>query len=419
MKYDTIIIGGGLAGLISGIRLCREGQRCAIISQGQSALHFSSGSFDLLNRLPDSTQISSPMQAYEALCAISPKHPYSKLGKDRFGTYCSEAPRILAEASIATKGDRNSNHFRITPFGEPAMTWLTIKGYLTLEEISQWERVAIFNIAGFLDFYPYFIAEALSDRGIICKYREINLHAFDALRTRACEMRSPNIARILDDKAQATWAAKTIQAHADGCDAIILPAVVGLYNDSTLQTMQNEVSVPIRLLATMPPSIPGIRAQQKLIRAFKDSRGEYFQGDTVKSAQMHGDRIEGVFTSNHGDIPFEADNFILATGSFFSKGLSASRDNVRETVFGLDTDFITDRRKWWGKDFFDRHNCQSFGIMTGNDFKALKNGHEIDNLYVAGAGLGAFDPLYEGSGAGVSILTAMAAADNILRRRKK
>ena len=52
MKFDTVIIGGGLAGLVAGISLQRAGQGVAIISTGQNALHFFSGTFESVEEAP-------------------------------------------------------------------------------------------------------------------------------------------------------------------------------------------------------------------------------------------------------------------------------------------------------------------------------------------------------------------------------
>ena len=56
----------------------------------------------------------------------------------------------------------------------------------------------------------------------------------------------------------------------------------------------------------------------------------------------------------------------------------------------------------------------SFGVVTNKDFKAYKDGSAVENLYAAGAVLGGFNALKEGSGAGVSILTALYVSSLIL-----
>ncbi len=417
MKFDVVIIGGGLAGMVCGIRLAETGKKCAIVSQGQSAIHFSSGSFDLLGRMPDGTEVSDPIAAMAELGKIAPEHPYAVMGEKFCAEHLQQAPEILRSAGISVSGDCRKNHFRITPMGKMKPTWLTIDGYLTTasSERLPFEKVCIINVEGFLDFYPEFIAEEFRKQGVVCNFGTINLPDLERIRRNPSEMRSVNIARVFDREENLEVLAAKIREMASGCEAVILPAIIGIGRDDAFDVLKSKVNTPLYLLPTLPPSIPGIKAQQALQHRFRSLGGEYFLGDTVLSAEWKDGRVKELFTANHGDIPFRADHFVLATGSFFSKGLVATPDRIVEPVFGADTVFTPDRAEWYTLRFFDRQNYQAFGVRTDRSLRVVKEGVPIENLYCAGAGLAGFHPVQEGCGAGVSLLSALFVADRILK----
>lgn len=421
MKFDTIIIGGGLSGLICGIRLSQKGQRCVIISSGQSALHFSSGSFDLLNNLPNGEPVTEPLSSVKKLIQQNAEHPYSKIGEEMFVKRVQEAEQFLSDIGISTQGSAAKNHYRITPMGGLKSTWLTLKDFAVSKEKSSlpWKKVAIFNIAGFLDFYPQFIADEFSKVGTESEIRLFSLPDLDRLRKNPTEMRSTNIARVFDKKENISELANILKKQSDDCDAIIFPACIGLKDTAELTELKKAVGKPIYLIATLPPSIAGIHTQQYLRDYFQKLGGVYMLGDSVRKAEIENNNVVKVYSYNHADIPFVGKNVVLATGSYFSQGIIATQDFVYEPIFNLDVSYASGREQWCTPNMFEAQGYQQFGVKTNKSFQGLLKGKALDNLYVSGAILEGFNPIKEGSGSGVSILSALEVAGNILGKNKK
>lgn len=407
MKFDTVIIGGGLSGLTAGISLAEAGRKVAIVSTGQSAMHFSSGSLELL---------SCPGNPIEAMAKLPSEHPYSRLGADRAARYAAEVPGIFARAGIKTSGTHEANHYRLTPVGMFKPTWLTLEDYITVENPADipWRSACVINLHGFLDFYPDFIVAGLNRAGVSTRTVAISAPAIERRRESTTEMRATNIARVLHGDTAKELARAIRNAASPDDDMILLPAVAGFRDFEASRMLKAEVGRPMAYVATMGTSVPGVRAQLMLERRFTALGGTYLPGDTVVRGHFDGTRLKAVETANFRSDLLHARDFILASGSFFSRGLVATPERVEEPVFGLDVSTPVRSPELFNKDLFSPQPFMKSGILTeGSDFKAMRDGRPIENLYVCGSALAGADALKEGSGAGIATLTALAVSEKL------
>lgn len=408
MKFDTIIIGGGLTALTAGISLAKKQKRVAVIGAGQSTLHFNSGSLDLLGYDNDGNEAVNPL---EAIKTLPEGHPYHKVSDIQL--LANEAKSLLEEALIGIDGEATRNHYRISPIGELAPTWLTVDGMASLNgKQLPWKNIILANIEGFLDFQVNFLKPALEKLGANVTLRTFTTPNLEFARQSPSEFRATNIAKYLDNEANVKEVAEKLNDMGPA-DAILLPAVLGIANENAVAQLKKNTNVPIYFLATMHPSVPGVRIATLLRRQFQALGGFLFQSDFVTEGEIKDGRVQFVKTHNMVEERMEADNYILATGSFMSRGLRSNYQDVWEPIFHLDVDSATERKDWHNDQFFTTQHFMSFGVRTDDKLHAMKDGKAIENIYAAGSVLSGNDFLKLCDHEGVDMITALQVAKNI------
>lgn len=418
-------MGGGLSGLTCGIRLQEKGARCAVISTGMSALHFSSGSIDLFGYNGHGRTVYRPFEYLDEFAGSNPRHPYAFCGARQVREALFYFRDQLEMEDIELYNNEESNHFHVTTLGTLKPTFFSQRSVFNEKVRLAFEKrskIAALNFEGYRDFYPELAVinlrrnvlfrniEIISGKIVYPDYGDPQRNPF--------EYRSVDIARIFDTERYLEDLAGQIRNAAGDAAFAAMPAFLGITNFKRHhQLLQQLTGLLIYEIPTLPPSILGMRIDNALKSRFAALGGVYIAGDTVTGGNLAGDMLESIVTENGGGSALEAGSFVLATGSFFSGGLVSEFSRVREPVFGLRVHSHAERSKWHAPEFFPRqgHPFLEYGVETDERLNPLTDGgRRIKNLYCTGALLPHYNPIKEGSGGGVAVSTGYRAAELIL-----
>lgn len=409
---STIIIGGGLSGLTCGLALAKRGHSVTILSGGQSTLLFNGGSMELLGAI-DGQTVTAPL---DAIATLPPQHPYQKIGVQRIGDLANEARELLNDSGIMMTGDAATNHWRISPMGVARPAWLTLNENFRVDDLTHltYKRIALMAIRGFFDHPNGMMAQGLRDLGFDVDVIEFTTDEITSLRRSPTEMRATSLAKRLLSHSALQRIADQINTLATEADLVLLPSVFGQKNDDSIQTLQSLTNKPLRLVATLPPAVAGMRIQAQLLHYFLMLGGDYRSGEPATGGTIHDGKLTGITTPKSGAAALTADHYVLATGSFVSRGLAADSQHVYETVLDLDVDADDDRDRWTRFGVLEPQDYWTYGVTTDETLRCFKQGKRIENLHAIGSVLSGHNAVKMGDGTGVSLLSALAVAQDII-----
>jgi glycerol-3-phosphate dehydrogenase subunit B len=436
VKYDCIIIGGGLSGLVCGIKCAKEGLRTAIFSGGMNSLHFSSGSIDLLGYSDRKKIVRNPFDDIKSLRTSAPDHPYLKLPLKTIKDSLDFLTEELEMEDLSLYSNGNFNHFRITALGTLKPTYLsqkTVYNETLKRAIENNITIAILNFEGFRDYYPELAVERLKKNRLL---KNINFTTgrielpffsrsvkdfFDPGSVKdLLESNSIDIARLFETEKYLPGLAQAIKKVAGKADIAMLPAFLGLDNYKYIhKRLCAFTGLLISEIPVLPPSILGMRIDSALKARFSSLGGEFIAGDRVTGGEIINGKLDHIHTANYGDARHYSKYYVLSTGSFISSGLSSGFNTMEEPVFNLQMNREKNRGNWYSKNFFDpeSHPFLSFGVSTDKNFNPYdKNGDLVENLFCIGSVLSGYDPVREGSGGGVAVSTGYCAAQKIMKK---
>ncbi len=413
-SVDVVVVGSGLAGLATAVRLAEDGARVAVVAAGSGTLSWAGGPLDVAAVPSDGT----PREGVANLAA-RPGHPYAILADD-IDAAAAWFGATMAGGGLPYEGDLD-RPLRPLPTALGVLRPAAIVPAGMAAALTQWrpgESLVVVGIHGDKDLWPAAVAT-----GLRRAYRgrpEAGPASITAVLVALPELadrrnRSAlDLARRFDDPRQRSAIlarlARALARESGGELRIALPAALGLEDHAAaLPETRDALGGPVFELPMVPPSIPGLRIQAVLRRRLLELGGRILLGEAVARVELDRGRVARVvLPAAARETTIHAPALVLATGGLTGGGLVApASGGLRETVLGLpveappETDWLADLA-----DASKGHPVALAGIRTDAQLRPVAPA----GVRIVGSLLAGQRYLDERCGDGVALASAWRAA---------
>jgi glycerol-3-phosphate dehydrogenase len=407
---DVLIIGAGLAGLITAWRAVENGLRVNVIAKGWGATHWHTGCVDLLGYRPGEADqpVGELYSALQDLIRQSPRHPYALAGLAEVAQALEYLKELCATSGYPLQGSLDRNWWLPSASGAIRPTCLAPDTMLA----GDLKRKDPFLLVGFeqlSDFYPGLAASNLVAQGFAAEGILLDL---PILRDRHF-VYPAILAGMFESQELVDDLVKALKPRLNAGCRVGFPAVFGFEHSSLVQReLTDRLGCEVFEIPLLPPSIPGIRLHNILVKEIESKGGRIQDGMDCLKADTHNGLVKRVWSESAARMKASyARLYVLATGGILGGGFQAAPQGpVRELIFDLPMTTPPDHTEWFNRDFLSPlgHPVFQCGIKVNQQFQPVgRDGEPVfHNLFAAGNLFASVDSLPERSFDGVALVTA-------------
>ena len=405
-RADVVVIGAGLAGLSCAAELAERGARVFLAAKGMATTHWTHGGLDVA--APPGAQTS---RAGVHSLAATNHHPYRFLAVDADAAVTAHLARMSSQG-MPHVGSLDDPLTPIpTAIGSLRRAAILPSAQAAASEPWADDGLLLVGFRRYRDAWASYSARNLRNArwpGGPSEIRavDVELPGLDRLHNIAPHV----LARLFEDP---VWRSRALSAIAAALPAgawrIGLPAVLGLDAHAEVHAeAERAFSHRVFEMASLPPSVPGLRLFEALRRRILTRGGRIQIGFDVVDVERTSRRIEAIHTEAASrTLRIAADAFVLATGGIGGAGIRADHGGtLTERVFGLRV-AAPSRERWFNDDPMLPHPLEAAGIEVDDDLAPA----ELENVRIIGSALPGMHYLDERCGDGV----ALASANRVVR----